>query len=181
LNKSANSRENIKLLATWLGGHSYETKYRPIPLEEHLVCEGKVYSAKTAISLMKKPTGSLKTAKSHVQIASEPIKTVAASPHPEFSDPVLNAVVSLANETVKAGYGVLVFSSSRPGCEKDARWISRVMPTIEEVGQVIKAKRMELLSDLRALSTGIDSVLEQTVPFGVVFHRGFIVLAQLLD
>ncbi|KAM0652690.1 hypothetical protein ACHAO3_002390 [Verticillium nonalfalfae] len=38
---------NIRLLSTWLDGHSYETKYRPVPVEEHLVYESHVYPAAT--------------------------------------------------------------------------------------------------------------------------------------
>ncbi|UKZ63005.1 uncharacterized protein TrAtP1_004233 [Trichoderma atroviride] len=34
---------NANLVAEWLKAHSYETRYRPIPIEEHLVCDGKVY------------------------------------------------------------------------------------------------------------------------------------------
>ena len=35
-------------------------------------------------------------------------------------------------------------------------------------------KRIDLLGEFRSLSTGIDSVLEQTIPYGVAFHRGCI-------
>ena len=32
-----NPNQNIHVLKTWLQGHSYETHYRPVPIEEHLV------------------------------------------------------------------------------------------------------------------------------------------------
>ena len=32
----------MSLMAEWLDAHCYETRYRPIPINEHLVCEGKV-------------------------------------------------------------------------------------------------------------------------------------------
>lgn len=91
----------------------------------------------------------------------------------EFKDPVMNAVVSLANETARAGYGVLVFSSSRAGCEADAVLISRVMPGLGEAEERVREGRMELLGDLRSLSTGLDEKLGVTVPVGVGFHRKF--------
>lgn len=101
-----------------------------------------------------------------------PIRRIDASAHKEFKDPVLNAVVSLAHETASMGYGVLVFAGSRGLCESDARWISRVMPQPNTLATEIFDKRISLLGDLRSLSTGIDPVLEESVLYGVAFHRG---------
>lgn len=159
---------NISLLATWLGAHSYETRYRPVPIEEHLVYEGNVYPATTTSEL-------LKTAK-NLNAATQKTGTRATrriepSGHKEFQDPVLNAVVSLASETAKAGYGALVFASSRYGCETDARWIAKVMPTLDELESGLVEKRIEVMAELRSLGTGIDPVLEETVPMGVAFHH----------
>ncbi|OLN88554.1 DNA polymerase theta [Colletotrichum chlorophyti] len=161
---------NVNLLATWLGAHSYETRYRPVPIEEHLVYEGNIHPAATMNEL-------LKTAK-HLKTGTQPthqglsaIRRIEISSHNEFKDPVLNAVVSLASETARAGYGALVFASSRHGCEADARWIARVMPTQDELDPVMVEKRIELLAELRSLGTGLDPVLEETVPMGVAFHR----------
>lgn len=84
---------------------------------------------------------------------------------------MLNAVVALANETGRSGYGALVFAGSRAGCETDALLISRVLPTLSEVDTLIQEKRFDLLGDLRSLSTGLDQTLEQTVPAGVGFHH----------
>lgn len=69
------------------------------------------------------------------------------------------------------GYGALVFAGSRGICESDARLISRVMPQPHEVDSKTMDKRMDLLSELRSLSTGADPVLEETVLSGVAFHR----------
>lgn len=101
----------------------------------------------------------------------QPLRLIRPSEHKELADPVRNAVVALANETVRAGYGVLAFSSSRAGCESDALLISRVLPTFAEADPIIQEKRLDLLGDLRSLSTGLDPKLEQTIPFGVAFHR----------
>ena len=163
-------RQNTNLLKNWLQGHSYETHYRPVPIEEHLVHNGSVYSAGTTASLLKTVT--------HLDSRSQfseprvlPLRTIKPSDHREFKDPVMNAVVALANETARAGYGVLVFSSSRAGCESDAVLISRVLPTFAEADPAIQEKRLDLLGDLRSLATGLDAKLEQTIPAGVAFHR----------
>jgi DNA polymerase theta len=101
----------------------------------------------------------------------EPCRIILPSPNKEFKDPLINAVVSLANETARAGYGALVFCSSRAGCERDAILISQVLPRVEEVDAGTMDRRRDLLSDLRSTSTGLDPVLEKTVPVGVAFHR----------
>lgn len=155
-------------------GHSYETHYRPVPIEEHLVYDGKVYAATTTASLLKTVT-QLESKSQFSQPGLQPLRIIQASDTKEFKDPVRNAVVALANETARAGYGVLVFSNSRAGCESDAVLISRVLPTLEEADPAIQEKRLDLLSDLRNLSTGLDPKLEQTIPFGVAFHREFLV------
>ncbi|KAL0781484.1 hypothetical protein CaCOL14_002819 [Colletotrichum acutatum] len=159
---------NISLLATWLGAHSYETRYRPVPIEEHLVYEGNVYPATTTSELLK-TAKNLNTATQ--KTGSRATRRIEPSGHKEFQDPVLNAVVSLASETAKAGYGALVFASSRYGCEADARWIAKVMPTLDELDPGLVEKRGELMAELRSLGTGIDPVLEETVPMGVAFHQ----------
>ncbi|KAK3300942.1 uncharacterized protein B0H64DRAFT_27338 [Chaetomium fimeti] len=161
---------NIELLKKWLQGHSYETHYRPVPIEEHLVYDGKVYAAGSTASLLK-TVSQLESKSQFSQPRLQPLRTIHASDHKELTDPVRNAVVALANETARAGYGVLVFSSSRAGCESDAVLISRVLPTLEEADPAIQEKRLDLLSDLRSLSTGLDPKLKQTIPFGVAFHQ----------
>lgn len=160
---------NIKLLATWLQGHFYETRYRPVPIEEHLVCDGRIYAAGTTSRLIKAATQVNGTQSSQTHSAS--IGTIAVSSAQELKDPVLNSVVALANETARAGYGVLVFASSRAGCESDALIISRVLPSLNEWSADIQEKRTDLLGDLRSLPGGLDPVLEQTILQGVAFHH----------
>lgn len=160
---------NIKSLATWLHGHFYETHYRPVPIEEHLVCEGKIYAAGTPRQLLKAAFQANCTQASQTQ--SLILGTIAPADTKELQDPVLNAVVALANETARAGYGVLVFASSRARCESDALVISRVLPLLSEVNVDIQEKRTDLLGELRSLPGGLDSTLEQTIPYGVAFHH----------
>lgn len=166
--------KNMDLMARWIDGHSYETRYRPVPIHEHLVYEGKIYPAASASGLIKTAT-ELKTSQVPTQSRAMPIKHVEVSDHKEFSDAVLNAVVALAHETALTGFGVLVFAGNRAACESDARWISRVMPPPHEINPTVLDERTDLLSELRSLSTGIDPVLEETVLFGVAFHREFLV------
>ena len=160
---------NIKLLAGWLQGHFYETHYRPVPIEEHLVCDGHIYAAGTTSGLIKAASqmNEMQSSQGH----SAAIGMIAASSTQELKDPVLNSVVALANETARANYGVLVFASSRAGCEIDALIISRVLPPLNEWGVDVQERRMDLLGDLRSLPGGLDPALEQTISHGVAFHH----------
>lgn len=159
----------MDLLARWLGGHSYETRYRPVPIEEHLVYENNIYPTGSSRNLIK--TATQLNNKNASQGGVTPSRRVELSSHKEFADPVLNAVVTLAHETALTGFGVLVFAGSRGMCESDARWISRVMPGPHEIQQALVDRRADLLSELRSLATGMDPVLEETVMYGVAFHR----------
>ena|ERR1700710_328135 len=151
----------------------YISKYHPIPVEEHLVFDNAVYPASASSRFYKTTTQF--NARTQIQSPSQPklqpTRTIQPSPNKELNNPLVNAVVSLANETARAGYGVLVFCSSRLGCERDAILISRVLPRGDEIDEHVMEGRIDLLNDLRSTSTGLDSVLEKTVPVGVAFHR----------
>ena len=82
-----------------------------------------------------------------------------------------NAVVSLTLETVKAGYGVLIFGSGRQGCQSTAQLISEAMPNPSDNEETILDKRRDVISDLRSLAVGLDATLGFTVMRGVAFHR----------
>lgn len=106
------------------------------------------------------------------------LKIIDPSTHKEFKDPVLNAVVALANETVRSGYGALVFCGSRNSCESDACLISRVLPTVHELDPDIYERRLDLVGELRSLSTGLDQTLGETIPAGVAFHHAGMTLEE---
>ncbi|ELQ33079.1 hypothetical protein OOU_Y34scaffold01005g105 [Pyricularia oryzae Y34] len=77
--------------------------YFGFPIEEHLVYDGKVYSAATTSNLLRTACQLNGTAPIS-QKPSHPMREVASSSHKELSSPVLNAVVALANETATLGY-----------------------------------------------------------------------------
>lgn len=153
----------------WLKAHKYITFYRPVPVEEHLVCENKIYPATTKSFL--KTASQLGPNPATSSVEDSVLKSIDPSTHKEFKDPVLNAVVALANETVRSGYGALVFCGSRNSCESDARLISRVLPTVHELDPDVYERRLDLVGELRSLSTGLDLTLGETIPAGVAFHH----------
>ncbi|KAF5582192.1 DNA polymerase theta subunit [Fusarium pseudoanthophilum] len=161
---------NMDMMARWLEGHCYETRYRPVPIEEHLVYDGNIYPAGSTSGLIK-TAAQLNSRSTQTKAQMRPIRRIEPSTHKELRDPVLNAVVTLAHETAVAGFGALVFAGSRGMCESDARWISRAMPQPHELKADVIDRRMDLLGELRSLNTGVDPVLEETVLYGVAFHH----------
>lgn len=107
--------KNADLLAKWLNNAKfYISNYRAVPVEEHLVFENAVYPAsssnrfyKTASQLNSQNSGNL------MQALPGPHRRIQTSQHKELSNPLINSVVALANETARSGYGVLVFCSSK--------------------------------------------------------------------
>ncbi|RDL36601.1 uncharacterized protein BP5553_05953 [Venustampulla echinocandica] len=163
---------NTELLATWLDNAKfYVSRYRPVPVEEHLVFDNTVYSASTSSVFYRTATQLNSQTQCASPVSPEPLRLINASQIKEFSNPVVNSVVSLANETARMGYGALIFCSSRSGCEKDAVLISQVLPRPDEVDADVLDKRIELVNDLRSTSAGLDYTLERTIPVGVAFHH----------
>ncbi|CAZ81986.1 unnamed protein product [Tuber melanosporum] len=136
---------NVRVLATWLKAQFYECAFRPIPLQEHLVYDNNIYSYDEKL-----------------------VAKISPSEPKELKDPVTNAIVSLTHEAVKGGHGVLVFCESRSRCEDVGRLLVKFMPAVNEE---IREERMEIIRDLATTSTGLDPILEKTVPAGVAFHH----------
>ena len=168
----AEPTQNAELLAKWLDNAKfYISRYRPVPVEEHLVFDNAVYAASSSSSFYKTATQLNTHSQNSSQIKPEPARLITQSPNKELNNPLINAVVALSTETARAGYGALVFCSSRVGCENDAILISRALPRAGSVDCLTADKRRNLLSDLRSTTTGLDPILEKTIPAGVAFHR----------
>lgn len=56
--------------------------------------------------------------------------------------------------------------------------ISQVLPSRDAVNPILMNRRHDLLNDLRNTSSGLDHVLEKTVPMGVAFHRVYLLYSQ---
>ncbi len=168
--------KNADLLAKWLnGGKFYISRYRPVPVEEHLVFDNAIYPASSSSRFYKIATqlNAQTQDATHILTQSKPeaYKIIRQSESTELKTPLLNSVVALANETARSGYGALVFCSSRTGCERDAEIISQVLPQSDEVDKLVMDRRKDLLGDLQSTNAGLDQVLERTIPLGVAFHR----------
>lgn len=160
--------QNPQLLADWLGAKYYVSRYRPIPIEEYLVCDNFIYQPANAKDFFR--TASQLSLSNGTHESPPPCRIIRHSVHPNLENAVLNAVVALALETAVSGYGALVFCSSRQGSQSTAVLIAETMPT-ENIALDVLDKRMDLLASLQALPSGFEPALSQTVLQGVGFHH----------
>ena len=162
---------NPKLLADWLQAKFYVSKYRPIPIEEHLVYDNAIYPTANAKEFFR--TASQLSGRSPESSTQKPVvacATITKSTHQDLENPMFNAVVALAVETAAAGYGALVFCGSRLGAERMAALISDAMP-LDCDGAGAMDKREDIIASLRALPNGYEPVFNKTVQAGVGFHH----------
>ncbi len=159
---------NTETLAKWLDAKYYNTKYVPVPIEEYLVYDRSIYPVSTSSAFFK--TASQLNSTQPLSGVS-PTRVIQPSQHNELRNPMSNAVVSLAVETAKAGYGALIFCSGRQGCQSTASLVSEAMPVLCDVDEKILDRRKDVISELRSLPVGLDDTLDKTVMKGVAFHH----------
>uniref|UniRef100_A0A8C9G5T9 DNA polymerase theta n=1 Tax=Pavo cristatus TaxID=9049 RepID=A0A8C9G5T9_PAVCR len=91
-------------------------------------------------------------------------------------------IVSLCYETVCDGHSVLLFCPSKNWCEKLADIIAREFYSLQQAENSAKNSSLspvavdregidEVLDQLRRSLSGLDSVLQRTLPWGVAFHH----------
>lgn len=159
---------NVEVLANWLDAKYYSTKYVPVPIEEYLVYDRSIYPVSTSNAFLK--TASQLNSTQPFPVVS-PSRMIQISEHNELKNPLTNAVVSLAVETAKAGYGALIFCSGRQGCQSTASLVSEAMPILSDVDEKMLDRRKDVISELRSLPVGLDDTLDKTVMKGVAFHH----------
>ena len=162
--------QNTEDLANWLDAKFYVSTYKAVPIQEFLAYENKIYPAATS------EPGSGVLASSNAperrrsfRETTKAVRVIEPSKHPELKKHSKNTIVSLALETVTTGYGVLVFCSSRAGCQTTAELISRAMPV--NLTPDLLEQRKEVLNSLKCLMLPVDAILESIILCGVAFHR----------
>ncbi|XP_064321650.1 DNA polymerase theta isoform X3 [Phalacrocorax carbo] len=147
---------NLGLLASWLDADLYCTDFRPVPLKERLKIGSNIYDSSMNLVREFQPKLQLKGDEDHV--------------------------VSLCYETVCDGHSVLIFCPSKNWCEKLADIIAREFYSLQQAKSSAKNSALspvavdreeidEVLDQLKRSVSGLDSVLQRTLPWGVAFHH----------
>ncbi|RLV99016.1 hypothetical protein DV515_00010215 [Chloebia gouldiae] len=147
---------NLGLLASWLDAELYCTDFRPVPLKEWVKIGSNIYDSSMNLVREFQPKLQLKGDEDHI--------------------------VSLCYETVCGGHSVLLFCPSKNWCEKLADIIAREFYGLQQTESSAKNSALapvvvdrggidEVLDQLKHSISGLDSVLQRTLPWGVAFHH----------
>ncbi|KAK2489134.1 hypothetical protein MC885_000815 [Smutsia gigantea] len=148
---------NLELVASWLNAELYHTDFRPVPLLESIKIGNSIYDSSMKLVREFKPMLQVKGDEDHV--------------------------VSLCYETICDNRSVLLFCPSKKWCEKLADIIAHEFYSLHhqaerlvrssELPPVILEQKglLEVMDQLKRSPSGLDSVLQKTVPWGVAFHH----------
>uniref|UniRef100_A0A2K5KT27 DNA polymerase theta n=1 Tax=Cercocebus atys TaxID=9531 RepID=A0A2K5KT27_CERAT len=155
---------NLELVASWLNAEHYHTDFRPVPLLESVKVGNSIYDSSMKLVREFEPMLQVKGDEDHV--------------------------VSLCYETIRDNHSVLLFCPSKTWCEKLADIIARefynlhhqteglVKPSECPPVNLEQKELLEVMDQLRRLPSGLDSVLQKTVPWGVAFHHAGLTLEE---
>ncbi|XP_019508447.1 PREDICTED: DNA polymerase theta isoform X2 [Hipposideros armiger] len=148
---------NLKLVASWLNAELYHTDFRPVPLLESVKIGNSIYDSSMKLVREFQPMLQVKGDEDHV--------------------------VSLCYETIRDDHSVLLFCPSKKWCEKLADMIAHEFYNLQhqaegsvrstELSPVLLEQKglLEVIDELKRSPSGLDSVLQKTVPWGVAFHH----------
>ncbi|CAH6792318.1 DNA polymerase theta [Phodopus roborovskii] len=148
---------NLQLVASWLNAELYHTDFRPVPLLESIKIGNSIYDSSMKLVREFQPVLQVKGDEDHI--------------------------VSLCYETVCDNHSVLLFCPSKKWCEKIADIIARefynlhhqperlVKPSEFSPVNVDQKSLLDVMDQLKRSPSGLDSVLKNTVPWGVAFHH----------
>ncbi|KAK9142494.1 hypothetical protein Syun_011894 [Stephania yunnanensis] len=140
---------NVSAVADWLQAALYQTDFRPVPLEEFIKIGNSIYNKNMEL-----------------------VRTLPKTTDLRGKDP--DHIVELCNEVVQEGHSVLLFCSSRKGCESTARHVAKFIKRFsvsshhenEEFGDISSA-----IDALQRCPVGLDPTLQETLPAGVAYHH----------
>lgn len=140
---------NVAAVADWLQAALYQTDFRPVPLEEYVKVGSTIYNKKLDV-----------------------VRTIPKVYDLGGKDP--DHIVELCNEVVQEGHSVLIFCSSRKGCESTARHVSKFLKRFTVNVPNDESEFVDTTSAIDALGkcpAGLDPTLEETLPSGVAYHH----------
>ncbi|XP_033623977.1 DNA polymerase theta isoform X1 [Fukomys damarensis] len=150
---------NLELIASWLNAELYHTDFRPVPLLESVKIGNSIYDSSMKLIREFQPM---------LQVKGDD-----------------DNVVSLCYETIRDNHSVLLFCPSKKWCEKLADTIAREFYNLHHQAKVTGLAKpseftppileekslLEVIDQLKRSPSGLDSVLQKTVPWGVAFHH----------
>uniref|UniRef100_A0A0D3HTH3 Helicase and polymerase-containing protein TEBICHI n=1 Tax=Oryza barthii TaxID=65489 RepID=A0A0D3HTH3_9ORYZ len=148
---------NVAAVADWLQKDEeftaqaalYQTEFRPVPLEEFIKVGNQVFDKDMNV-----------------------VRVLPKVADLGGKDP--DHIVELCNEVVQQGHSVLLFCSSRKGCESTARHVAKFLKVASVGSSDVGSEFPDATFAVEALKrspSGLDPVLEETLPSGVAYHH----------
>ncbi|KAG2620442.1 hypothetical protein PVAP13_3NG107600 [Panicum virgatum] len=140
---------NVAAVADWLQAALYQTDFRPVPLEEFIKVGNQIFDKDMNV-----------------------VRVLPKVADLGGKDP--DHIVEMCNEVVLQGHSVLLFCSSRKGCESTARHVAKFLKVNSVGPSDVSSEFSDAASAIEALRrcpSGLDPVLEETLPFGVAYHH----------
>lgn len=147
---------NSELLTTWLKAEYFHTDYRPVELREMIKIGNEVFDKDMQV-----------------------VRTVSNSDFADFPGDQDN-IAQLCIETILEGSAVIVFCPSKDWCESLAMHVAGFIYKIgksktglgERLRPMINMQLIEEVKNhLKNCPTGLDTVLEKTISYGVAYHH----------
>eukprot|EP00759_Apiculatamorpha_spiralis_P018504 PhF_6_TR24835/c0_g1_i1/m.34250/K19178/HELQ; POLQ-like helicase len=147
---------NLTHLSRWIQAIAYEGQYRPITLEQHLVCGGTVclHTAPTSVQ-----PGSILVDDDDETSRSATLafnRNLAAKTEWEM-------IVELVQECYPQ-HSVLVFCPTKASCVESAQGLCRALRGKPELDRTLVQEAQEQCSN-------VDHALLTTIPFGIAYHH----------
>ncbi|XP_006732011.1 DNA polymerase theta [Leptonychotes weddellii] len=148
---------NLEIVASWLNAELYHTNFRPVPLLESVKIGNSIYDSSMKLVREFHPNLQVKGDEDHV--------------------------VSLCYETICDNHSVLLFCPSKKWCEKLADSIAREFYNLHHQAKgLVRSSELppvkleqkgllEVMDQLKRSPSGLDSILQKTIPWGVAFHH----------
>ncbi|KAM7459401.1 hypothetical protein LguiA_036395 [Lonicera macranthoides] len=138
---------NVAAVADWLQAALYQTDFRPVPLEEYIKVGNTIYNKKMEI---------VRTISKRADLGVEQLRLLGS------------------HQVVQAGHSVLLFCSSRKGCESTASHVAKYLKEYSANSRNDQSEFTDInsaIDTLRNSPAGLDPVLEVTLPYGVAYHH----------
>ncbi|KAM0046348.1 putative DNA-directed DNA polymerase [Helianthus debilis subsp. tardiflorus] len=139
---------NVGAVADWLQAALYQTDFRPVPLEEYIKVGNSIYNKKMEL-----------------------VRMIPKRADLGGKDP--DNIIELCNEVVQEGHSVLIFCSSRKGCESTAKHVAKYLKSfsMNVNGENEYPDVASAIDALKKSPAGLDPVLSETLPAGVAYHH----------
>eukprot|EP00035_Acanthoeca_spectabilis_P008952 m.160680 g.160680 ORF g.160680 m.160680 type:complete len:1380 (-) comp14560_c0_seq3:218-4357(-) len=161
------SSKSVNEISTFLGGITYEAKFRPVVLEQFLARGNALFRIDD--------TGAVEDTPQRVVSVDNRLAAKAKRLHLAVdAAPVAAELIGFGSEAVPT----LVFCGTKQDCESMALALAAAAQNKSGIGAPCSAERSGLLQRLSEAAGAANRVLVQTVPHGIAYHNSTLLMEE---